>query len=115
MPGPLTRFAMETRSPMNENLTQPLPTKALAPATRQRVRERWVDTFTRWRYTWWPDHMLGELLAKRWMETAIPVIVLLLVAFSLSQAIPNFMSPQALSDPVARPAKSASLCWGWRW
>ena len=98
MPGPSTRFALETRSPMNETLTQALPTKALTPATRARFGERWADTLTRWRYTWWPDHMLGELLSKRWMETAIPVIVLLLVAVSLSQAIPNFLSPQALSD-----------------
>ncbi len=83
---------------MNETLTQPGPTKAVAPAAHARVGERWVDTLTRWRYTWWPDHMLGEILAKRWMETAIPVIVLLLVAFSLSRAIPNFLSPEALSD-----------------
>lgn len=62
------------------------------------VEERWTDTLTRWRYRYWPDHALGEILAKRWMETAIPVIVLLLVAFALSQAIPNFLSPAALAD-----------------
>ena len=32
------------------------------------------------------------------METAIPVVVLLLVATALAQAIPNFLSPAALSD-----------------
>ena len=37
------------------------------------------ETLTRWRYRYWPDHVLGEILAKRWMETAIPVIVLLIV------------------------------------
>jgi ribose transport system permease protein len=62
------------------------------------VEERWTDTLTRWRYRYWPDHALGEILAKRWMETAIPVIVLLLVAFALAQAIPNFLSPAALAD-----------------
>ena len=62
------------------------------------VEERWTDTLTRWRYTYLPDHALGEILAKRWMETAIPVIVLLLVAFALSQAIPNFLSPASLAD-----------------
>jgi len=54
--------------------------------------ERLSDTLTRWRYTYWPDHALGEILSKRWMETAIPVVVLLLVAFSLAQVIPNFLS-----------------------
>ncbi len=68
---------------------------SLAPAP---VEERWTDTLTRWRYRYWPDHALGEILAKRWMETAIPVIVLVLVAFALSRAIPNFLSPAALAD-----------------
>ena len=83
---------------MNETLTQALPTQTPGAVPRLPVRDRWVDTLTRWRYTWWPDHMLGELLSKRWMETAIPVIVLLLVAFSLANAIPNFLSPAALAD-----------------
>ncbi len=65
---------------------------------RARVQESWSDTLTRWRYRYWPDHLLGEILAKRWMETAIPVIVLVLVAFALAQAIPNFLSPAALAD-----------------
>jgi ribose transport system permease protein len=68
------------------------------PIGPARVAERWTDTLTRWRYTWLPDHALGEILAKRWMETAIPVIVLLLVALALSEAIPNFLSPAALAD-----------------
>src|SRR4051794_19384708 len=77
------------------------PTGAAAasvPPAPPRREERWGDTLTRWRYTWWPDHALGEILAKRWMETAIPVLVLLLVAFALSEAIPNFLSAAALAD-----------------
>lgn len=61
-------------------------------------RERWGDTLTRLRYTYWPGHALGEILSKRWMETAIPMVVLLLVAFSLTQVIPNFLSAASLSD-----------------
>ena len=68
------------------------PPPALAPP------ETLGDRLTRWRYTWWPDHMLGELLAKRWMETAIPVIVLVLVAFALSRALPDFLTATALAD-----------------
>jgi ribose transport system permease protein len=84
---------------MNETLTQARPAIAIAAAPpHARVEERWSDTLTRWRYRYWPDHALGEILAKRWMETAIPVIVLLLVAFALSRAIPNFLSAAALSD-----------------
>src|SRR6478672_4513438 len=56
------------------------------------------DRLTELRYRWWPDHVLGEILAKRWMETAIPVIVLVLVALALSSAIPNFLSAASLAD-----------------
>jgi len=56
------------------------------------------DRLTALRYRWWPDHVLGEILAKRWMETAIPVVVLLGVALMLSSAIPNFLSPSSLAD-----------------
>jgi ribose transport system permease protein len=50
------------------------------------------------RYRYWPDHMLGEILSKRWTETAIPVIVLLIVGFALSRSIPGFLSPTSLAD-----------------
>ncbi len=61
------------------------------------------ETLTRWRYRYWPDHLLGEILSKRWTETAIPVIVLLVVGFALSQVIDNFLSPSSLAD-TAREA-----------
>ena len=61
------------------------------------------DTLTRLRYRYWPDHLLGEILSKRWTETAIPVIVLLLVGFALSRSIDHFLSPSSLAD-TARQA-----------
>jgi ribose transport system permease protein len=56
------------------------------------------ETLTRWRYRYWPGHLLGEILSKRWTETAIPVIVLLIVGFALARVIPNFLSPTSLAD-----------------
>ena len=61
------------------------------------------ETFVRLRARYWPDHLLGEVLSKRWTETAIPVIVLIVVAFALSGLIDNFFTPAALSD-TARQA-----------
>jgi ribose transport system permease protein len=55
-------------------------------------------TLTRLRYKYWPDHVVGELLAKRWMETAIPVLLLVLVIIALSSAIPGFLSVGSMSD-----------------
>lgn len=56
------------------------------------------EVLIRLRYRYWPGHLLGEILSKRWTETAIPVIVLLLIAFGLSRAIPGFLSPVGLAD-----------------
>jgi ribose transport system permease protein len=61
------------------------------------------DTLVRLRYRYWPDHLLGEILSKRWTETAIPVILLIAVAFALSRAIDGFLSPVSLAD-TARQA-----------
>jgi ribose transport system permease protein len=61
------------------------------------------EALVKLRYRYWPDHMLGEILAKRWTETAIPVVVLVLVAFALSRAIEGFLSPASLAD-AARQA-----------
>ncbi|MGA7808524.1 ABC transporter permease [Bradyrhizobium sp.] len=61
------------------------------------------ETLTRLRYRYWPDHLLGEILSKRWTETAIPVILLLIVGFALSQSLPHFLSPSSLAD-TARQA-----------
>ncbi len=61
------------------------------------------DTLTRLRYRYWPDHLLGEILSKRWTETAIPVIILLIVGFALSRSIDHFLSPSSFAD-TARQA-----------
>src|SRR6185312_9523920 len=55
------------------------------------------------RYRYWPGHLLGEILSKRWTETAIPVIVLIAVALALSHAIPGFLKLASLAD-TARQA-----------
>src|SRR6476661_1014439 len=61
------------------------------------------EAFVRLKARYWPDHLLGEILSKRWTETAIPVIVLLIVGFALSRAIDGFFSPAGLAD-TARQA-----------
>jgi ribose transport system permease protein len=61
------------------------------------------EAIIRLRYRYWPDHWLGEILSKRWTETAIPVIVLLIVGFWLSRSIDNFLTWSNLAD-TARQA-----------
>src|SRR6185312_26049 len=61
------------------------------------------ESFVRLKARYWPDHLLGEILSKRWTETAIPVIVLIIVTIALSRNIDNFLSPSSLAD-TARQA-----------
>src|SRR3954465_5953043 len=61
------------------------------------------ETFVRLKAKYWPDHLLGEILSKRWTETAIPVIVLIIVTIALSRSINGFLSPSSLAD-TARQA-----------
>jgi ribose transport system permease protein len=63
------------------------------------------DALLRLRYRYWPDHLLGEILSKRWTETAVPVIVLIIVAVVLSRAIPGFLSPASLGDTARQAAE----------
>ncbi len=50
------------------------------------------------KYRYWPDHALGEILAKRWMETAVPVIILIVTIFWLANIVPGFLTLISLSD-----------------
>ena len=63
------------------------------------------EAVLRLRYRFWPDHLLGEILSKRWTETAIPVIVLLIVAVAFTRAIPGFLSPASLADTARQAAE----------
>jgi len=63
------------------------------------------EAVLRLRYRFWPDHLLGEILSKRWTETAIPVIVLLIVAVPFTQAITGFLSPASLADTARQAAE----------
>lgn len=54
------------------------------------------EAFARWKYRWIPTHLLGEILKKRWTDSAIPVIVLVLVVATFSHLIPNYLGAAQL-------------------
>ena len=56
------------------------------------------DTLQRWRYRAIPDHLLGELLAKRWMDNAIPLLILLTVVATFGALIPDFFGAASLGN-----------------
>src|ERR1700689_3075820 len=70
------------------------------------------EAITRLCYRYWPAHWLGEILSKRWPETAIPVLVLLIVGFWLSQSIHNFLSLSSLADPARQACEIGFIALG---
>ena len=52
----------------------------------------------RWRYNLVPDHLIGEILTKRWADNAIPFLALLATVIGFGTAIPGFFKPNALVE-----------------
>ena len=50
------------------------------------------DVVAKWRYRLVPDHVIGELLTKDWIDTAIPVVMLVASAVVFALLLPNFVS-----------------------
>src|ERR1700677_1700599 len=50
------------------------------------------DTYSKWRYRLVPDHLVGEILSKDWIDNAIPILILALSLIVFSVAIPGFFA-----------------------
>src|SRR5690242_12809939 len=58
------------------------------------LRERLL----RLRYNYIPDHLIGEILTKRWTDNAIPFVALVITIAIFGTLIPGFFKPSSLSD-----------------
>jgi len=56
------------------------------------------ERLTRLRYNTIPDHLIGEILTKRWTDNAIPFVALVITIAIFGTLIPGFFKPSALSD-----------------
>jgi ribose transport system permease protein len=52
----------------------------------------------RLRYNFIPDHLIGEILTKRWTDNAIPFLALVITVVGFGSAINGFFKPTSLSD-----------------
>jgi ribose transport system permease protein len=52
----------------------------------------------RLRYNVVPDHLIGEILTKRWTDNAIPFLALVVTVVGFGTAISGFFKPQSLTD-----------------
>ena len=56
------------------------------------------DALIRFRYRFIPDHVLGEMLTKRWMDNAIPFLALIVVLIVFGRILPDFYSISNVTD-----------------
>src|SRR5882757_3795390 len=55
-----------------------------------------VEQLVRLRYRYLPDHLIGEVLSKRWADNAVPVIALVIAFATFKAATPNLFTPGGL-------------------
>lgn len=58
------------------------------------------DAIAKWRSRLLPDHIIGEILTKEWIDTAIPVVMLLLSVAVFTALLPNFLSVGGLVEAL---------------
>jgi len=56
------------------------------------------ETIVRWRYRVVPDHLLGEILSKNWIDNAIPLLFLVVVVAVFGSAIPDFFGAANIAN-----------------
>ena len=56
------------------------------------------ERLQRLRYNYVPDHLIGEILTKRWTDNAIPFLALIITVVGFGTAINGFFKPMSLSD-----------------
>ncbi len=71
-----------------------------------------MDTIKKLRYRYWPDRAIGELLAKQWMETAVPLIVLLAVVAVFASIVDNFLSLNSISVLLRESSEVGFIVFG---
>ncbi len=68
-----------------------------------------TDTLTRWRYTYFPTHLLGEILSKRWTDNAIPFFALIAALATFATLTPSMFSAFGLFDLTGQMAEFGLL------
>ncbi|CDX58856.1 ABC transporter [Mesorhizobium plurifarium] len=56
------------------------------------------ETYARWRTRLIPDHVVGEILSKNWIDNAIPFLILVVTLAIFWSLIPDFLGGVGVSD-----------------
>ena len=68
-----------------------------------------AKTVTKWRYKVVPDHVVGEILAKNWIDNTVPFLALVAVLSVFGHFIPNFFSATNLADTTRQLGEFAFI------
>ncbi len=69
-----------------------------------------VGTLKKLRYRFIPDHVIGEILSKKWIDNAIPFLVLVAVIVVFGLLLPNFFSAGNLSMMSRQLGEFGLIC-----
>ncbi len=69
-----------------------------------------TSTYTKLRYRFIPDHVIGELLSKKWIDNTIPFLVLICVVAIFGSLIPNFFSGANLAITARELGEFGLVC-----
>ncbi|MAA97159.1 MAG: ABC transporter permease [Stappia sp.] len=56
------------------------------------------ESIVRWRYRYLPDHVVGEVLSKKWIDSVIPFLALLILVSLFGSIVPRFFHLTTLAD-----------------
>lgn len=85
----------------------PLSPPSSAPRSR---RPTLRSTLTKLRYRWVPDHIVGEILSKKWIDNTIPFLVLVCVVLVFGALIPNFYTVGNIAITARQLGEFALVC-----
>ncbi|MFG5777931.1 ABC transporter permease [Comamonas sp. J-3] len=69
-----------------------------------------ASTLRKLRYRFIPDHVIGEILSKKWIDNAIPFLVLLAVVAVFGSLLPNFFTASNFSTMSRELGEFALIC-----
>ena len=64
----------------------------------------------RWRYRFVPDRLIGEILTKRWIDSAIPFTVLVVVLGVIAWLLPSMFQPSSLVIAARQLGEFGLVC-----
>lgn len=69
-----------------------------------------LSVVERLRYRFVPDHLVGEILTKRWIDSAIPFTVLIVVLCVFAWLLPSMFQPSSLAIAARQLGEFGLVC-----